>query len=101
MTTTTSDLTRIALARLTIKTLRLKFSPPQAGRLWELHGMGVSLGTLARAYKILRAFEVTPETDHEWLFCALGDDSLELWHEASGTRIEVEAVDTPQSRTLG
>lgn len=95
--TTSPALTSVSIASLTEAALARHFSPGRAQRLKDLIGMGVSLSTVARARKVLDGFGVTPENDHEWHFYADWDTdidvdgtaTLQLWHQTSGTWIEV------------
>lgn len=80
------------LTELAHLALAARFSPRKVERFKEVLRMGVSIGTVARAVKVLQAYGTTPENDHEWsVFMETKDEPvpLQLWHKATGTWIEV------------
>ena len=83
-------MTKNQLNKLTKTALKRLYSPPTARRLWELHGIGVSVGTLARARKVLDGFGVTPGNDGEWTF-----DLIHEWYrEEIGLRMHCVSTHT-------
>lgn len=102
MTIPTPAMSKTKMRALTKSALQRLYSPSTARRLWELHEMGVSVGTLARARKALDGFSVTPENDGEWSFltyggattildCIKGRIPLSMYHEKTRTYLEVLA----------
>ena len=99
MTIPTSAMSKTKLRALTKAALQRLYSPSTARRLWELHEIGVSVGTLARARKVLDGFGVTRENDKEWMFNPViewyrVEVGLRLYHAVSHTMIEVVAFKT-------
>lgn len=95
MTTSTT-----ALSPIVTHALRRHFSLPLAVRAQELLSMGVPLGCFARAAKIMAALGATKANDGEWSLYAQGVN-LELWHEKSGTFIEIAVLGGDSEEEVG
>ena len=91
-------MTKTQLHKLTKAALNRLYSPSTARHLWELHEMGVSVGTLARARKVLDGFKVTPCMSERWTFEPVTywyrkGVGLLLYEQATSTMIEIIPVD--------